>query len=124
MARNSVAGTFHARSFSSRSCHQDQAAGEFLELDRLRLGVVLSALRQRLLVVPDLLRRTGAVEEEQIGRDARVRREDAVGQADDGVQVEVLEQLFLDPRADAVAEERAVGHDDGGAAGALRAGGV
>jgi hypothetical protein len=39
-----------------------------------------------------------AVEEEQIGRDARVRREDNVRQSDDRVKVEVLEQFFLDPR--------------------------
>ena len=57
----------------------------------------------------------GAVEEKQIGRDAGVRRKDAVGQADNRVQVEVLEQFFLDPRANAIAEERAVGHDHGGA---------
>ena len=46
-----------------------------------------------------------------------VGREDAVRQADDGVQVELLEQLLLDPGADAIAEQRAVGNDDGGPAG-------
>ena len=75
------------------------------------LGVVLPAFGQRLLVVPDFFRRPGAVEEQQVGRDARVRREHAVGQPDDRVQVEVLEQFLLDPRADAIAEERAVRHD-------------
>ena len=93
-----------------------ETVGEFFELDRLGLGVVLPAFGQRLLVVPDFLGRAGAVEEEQVGRDARVGREDAVGQADDGVEVELLEQFFLDAGADAVAEERAVGHDDGGSA--------
>ena len=44
-----------------------------------------------------------------------VGRKDAVGQADDGVEVELLEQLLLDAGADAVAEEGAVGDDDGGA---------
>ena len=34
-----------------------EAAGEFLELDRLGLGVVLPAFGQRLLVVPDFFRR-------------------------------------------------------------------
>ena len=94
-----------------------EAVGELLELDGLGLGVVLPALGQRLLVVPDFFGRAGAVEEQQVGRDAGVGREDAVGQADDGVQVELLEQFLLDAGADAVAEERAVGHDDGGAAG-------
>ena len=32
------------------------------------------------------------------------------------MEVELLEQFFLDAGADAVAEQRAVGHDDGGAA--------
>ena len=62
-----------------------------------------------------------AVEEQEVRRDARVRSEDAVGQPDDGVEIEVLEQFFLDAGADAVAEERAVGHDDRGAAGFRRA---
>ena len=39
-----------------------------------------------------------------------VRREDAVRQADDRVQIKILEQLFFDARADSVAEERSVGH--------------
>ena len=90
-----------------------QAVRELLELDRRGLGVVLAPLGQRLLVVPDVSRRAGAVEEEQVRRDARVGREDAVGQPDDGVQVELLQQLLLDARADAVAEERAVRHDHG-----------
>ena len=32
------------------------------------------------------------------------------------MEIEVLEQFFLDPRANPVAEERAVGHDDAGSA--------
>ena len=80
------------------------------------LGVVLPAFGQRLFVIPDFPRRAGAVEEQQVRRDARVGREHAVGQADDGVEVEFLEQFFLDARAHAVAEQRAVGHDDGGTA--------
>ena len=51
----------------------------------------------------------------QIGADAGVGFEDAVGQADDGVEVALLHQMFLEPRLDAFAEERAVGQDDGGA---------
>ncbi len=43
---------------------------------------------------------------------AGVGGEDAVGQPDDGVQVEVFEQLFFDARGDAIAKERAVGDDD------------
>ena len=87
---------------------------------RLGLGVILAAFGQRLLVIPDVLRRPGAIEEEQVGRDAGVRGEDAVGQPDDGVQVEFVEKLLLDAGANAVAEQRAVGHNDRGARRASR----
>ena len=55
----------------------------------------------------------------QVGADAGVGLEDAVGQADDGVEVALLHQVFLEPRLDAFAEERAVGQDHGGAAAGL-----
>ena len=67
-----------------------KAVGKFLELNRLSFGVVLSPFRQRLLVVPDLFGRAGAVEEEEVGWDARVGSKDTVGQADYGVEVELL----------------------------------
>jgi hypothetical protein len=67
------------------------AVGELVELDRLGFGVVLPAFGKRLLIVSDLLCRAGTIEEHEIGRNTRVRREDAVGQADDGVEVEVLQ---------------------------------
>ena len=108
-------GDLPARSFLFAffpPCHQWR---EFLELDRCGLCVVLPAFGQRLLVIPDILRRAGAVEEKDVRGDAGVGREDAVGQAHDGVEIEILEQFFLDASADAIAEECAVWHDDGGA---------
>ena len=66
-----------------------EAAGEFLELDGLGFGVVLPAFGKRLLVVPDFFGRMRSVEEHEVCRDARVWSEDAVGQADDGVEIEV-----------------------------------
>ena len=75
------------------------ALSEFLELDGGGLGVVFPTFGQRLLVIPDLACRAGAVEEQDVRRDAGVRRKDAVGQADDGVEVEFLEQFFLDAGA-------------------------
>ena len=87
------------------------AVGKFFELNRLGLGVVLPAFGQWLLVIPDIFGRPGAVEEDEIGWNARVGREDAVGQADNGVEIKVLQQFFLDAGADAVAEEGPVGHD-------------
>jgi hypothetical protein len=59
----------------------------------------------------------GAVKEKEIRRDARIGSEDAVRQADDRVEIKILEQLFLDPRANPVAEQCAIGYDNGGAAG-------
>ena len=117
VASSSVAGTFQARSFSSPFIPPFEAAGEFLELDGLGLGVVLPAFGKRLLVVPDFFGRMRAVEEHEIRRDAGVRSEDAVGKADDGVEIEVFEQFFFDAGADAVAEECAVGNDDSGSTG-------
>src|SRR5262245_313106 len=58
----------------------------------------------------------GTVEEHKIRWDARVGSKDAVREPDYGVEVKVFEQLFFDAGADAVAKERAVGHDNGGAA--------
>lgn len=91
-----------------------QAAGKLLELDRLGLGVVLPAFRQGLFVVPDLPGRPSTVEEEEVGGDAGIGGEDPVGEADDGVEVELLEELLLNPGADAVAEQGAIGDDHPG----------
>jgi hypothetical protein len=85
---------------------------EILELDRRGLGVVLPAFGQRLFVIPDFARRSRAVEEQDVRGNAGVRREHAIGQAHDGVQVEFLEQLFLDARTHTIAEQRAVGNDN------------
>src|SRR5579872_587610 len=65
---------------------------ELLVRDRLRLRVSLPALGQRLLVVPDLLRRPGRVEEQQVRRDRGVGREHPDRQPHDGVQVELPQQ--------------------------------
>src|SRR5438876_63231 len=75
------------------------AIGELSELEGDGLGVVLPALGERLLIVPDVLRRPRAIEEEDIRWDAGVWRKHPVGQADDSVEVELLEQLFLNPGA-------------------------
>ena len=89
---------------------------EFLDADRLGFVVALDARRIGVLVIPDVFGRLAFGEEQQVGLDAGVGSEDAVGQADDGVQVALFEQLFLDAGLDAFAEERAVRQDDGAAA--------
>jgi hypothetical protein len=55
-------------------------------------------------------------EEQQVGLDAGVGREHAVGQAHDGVQVALGQQLFLDAGLHALAEQGAVGQHQRGAA--------
>ena len=82
---------------------------EFLNADGFGLVVGLYARRIGMFVVPDFFGRLAFGEEEEVGLDAGVGSEDAVGQADDGVQVALVEQLFLDAGLDAFAKERAVG---------------
>lgn len=69
-----------------------------------------------MFVVPNIFRLAGSIEEQEICRNARVGSEDTIGETNDGMEVEVFEQFFLDAGTDAVAEEDAVGNDDAGAA--------
>lgn len=98
-----------------------EAVFELFVLHGLGFGVVLAPVGQGLFVVPHPFCRAGAVEEKQVGGDAGVGGEDAVGQAHDSVQVELFQQFLFDAGAHAVAEEGAIGHDDGGASGRGRA---
>jgi hypothetical protein len=88
---------------------------ELLELDGRRLGVVLPTFGQRVLVIPDLARGAGAVEEQEVRWDAGVRGKHPVAQPHDGMEVEFLEQFLLDAGADVTAKEGAVRHDHGSA---------
>ena len=72
------------------------ARREVRALHRFRLAEMLVAVRHVETVEPRLPRRPCLVEEQEVRRDARVRREDARGQADDRVQVALREELFLD----------------------------
>ncbi|MCY1466037.1 hypothetical protein D9M71_842600 [compost metagenome] len=72
-----------------------------------------------MLVEPHLLGRRTLGEEQQDGLDPGVGVEHAVGQANDGVQVALSQQLFLDPRLDALAEQEAVRQHHGGATAVL-----
>ena len=88
---------------------------EILKLDRRGFRVIFPAFRQRLFVIPDFTRRPGAVKEQEVRRDAGVGRKNAIRQPDNGVQVEILEQFFLNAGAHAIAKQCAVRHDHGGA---------
>src|ERR1035437_4472898 len=69
----------------------DQAICELIKLNWSGLRVVLTSLRQRLLIVPYLFCWPSAVKEKEISRNARVRRKDAIGQSDNGVQVKLFQ---------------------------------
>ena len=62
-----------------------------------------------MLKVPDLLRRPALRKEQQVGIDARVRVEHSFGQAHDGMQVARAQQVFLQARLHALAEQRPIG---------------
>src|SRR3546814_6574002 len=88
-------------------------ASEFLDAQRLRLRVAFVTLRISVLVEPDLGGRIQCVafsvlmaffEEQKVRLDSGIRIEDAVRQADDGVQVALRHQLLLDARLDAFAK--------------------
>ena len=72
-----------------------------------------------MFVIPDLGGGCALGEEQKIGTDASVGIEDAIGQADDGVEVALAEQGLLDPRFDAFAEKGAIGQDQSGPAAGL-----
>ena len=69
-----------------------------------------------MLVEPDVPGRLALLEEQQVGADGCVGPEHRVGQADDGVKVALLQQVLLEARLHAFAEQRAVGQHHGGAA--------
>ena len=83
-------------------------------------GVGFLALRHEVFVEPDVPGGLALFEEEQVGADGGIGPEDGVGQAHDGVQVALLQQVLLEPRLDALAEQGAVGQHHGGAPAGLQ----
>ena len=92
---------------------------EFLEGHRLGFVVTFHPGRIGMLVIPDFLRRLALGEEEEVGLDAGVGGEDAIRQADDGVEIALGEQRFLEPGFHSLAEEGAIRQDNGAAAAGL-----
>jgi len=72
-------------------------------------------LGQAVLPIPDFLRWCAFLEEEEVGGDGG-GVEDGLREADDGVEVAVGEELFLDAGFDAFAKEGAIGQGESGAA--------
>ncbi len=91
------------------------AALQMLEADGPGHGIGLLALGHEMLVEPDIPGRLALLEEQQVGADGGVGPEDRVGQADDGVEVALLHQMFLEPGLYSLAEQRSVGQHHRGA---------
>ena len=88
-----------------------------LQAHGLGLGKGLVTFGQVNTVKPGLLGGTGLVEEQDIGGNWSVGRKDALGQADDGMQIVFRQQLVLKGQLGAVRDEQeTVRQDDGGAA--------
>ena len=69
-----------------------------------------------MLVKPDFLGWRALLKKQEVRADVGVRFEDAVRQADDGVEVALFHQVFLEPRLHSFAEERPIGQHHGSAA--------
>ena len=88
---------------------------ELVELDGFGFGVALLALGQAVLPIPDFLRWSAFLEEEQVRGDGG-GEERGLRKADDGVEVAVGEEFFADALLVAVASDAAIWQDDGAAA--------
>ena len=89
---------------------------ELFKAHGLGFVVAFCSFRVRVFVIPDLFGGLAFAKKKEVGLDAGVGIEDAVGQADNGVQVALDQQLFLEPGLHAFAEEKTVGEDHGGQA--------
>ncbi len=69
---------------------------EFLDANGVGLVVALCALGIGVLVIPDFLGGLALGEKEEVGADAGIGIEDAVGEADDRVQIALGEEVFFD----------------------------
>lgn len=72
-------------------------------------AVVFIALRIGVLVVPDGFGRLALGKEQQVGFDAGLGVKNAIGQSDNGVQVALGQQLFLQAGFGAFAKQKAIG---------------
>src|SRR5215204_2740839 len=84
------------------------AALQVLEADRFGHRIGFLAFWHAVLVEPDVLGRLAFLEKQKVGTDRGVGLEHRIGQADDGVEVTLLHQMFLEPRLHAFAEQSAI----------------
>jgi hypothetical protein len=72
-----------------------------------------------MLEEPDLFGGAALFKEEDVGGDAGVGTEDALGQSHNGVEVELFEQFALERGLDAFTKEEAVRQHHGGTSGVM-----
>src|SRR3989338_762344 len=89
---------------------------KFFVGDATVFGVLFYTFGKRELVIQDFSGRFAFGKENQIRIHSGVGVKDALGQADDGVDIAFFKEFFLDGGFDALAEKRAVGKHDAGAA--------
>src|SRR5262249_38158955 len=92
---------------------------ELLDADGFALVIALSARRIWVLVIPHVGGWRALGKEKEVGADAGVGIEDAVGQADNGVEVALTEEGLLNSSLYTLPEESAVRQDEAGAAAGL-----
>ena len=108
-----VVGCFAA--FALRAAPPVDAGLQVFQPDGFGHGIGFLAFGDAVFVEPDFSGRLAFLEEQQVGADGGVGFEDGVGQADDGVEVALFQQVFFEAGLDAFAEQGAVGQDDRGA---------
>ncbi len=102
--------------FATISAPPVDTALEMIQPDRFGHRIGFLTFGHAVLVEPDVRGGSALLEEQQIGADRGIGLKYRIGQADDGVEVALLHQMFLEPRLDALAEQRAIGQHHGGAA--------
>ncbi|CDA53320.1 unknown [Clostridium sp. CAG:138] len=90
---------------------------EVLQLHRLGLGKVLSVRRNIHSVEPCFRCRLCVIEEQQIGGNGSIGAEHRAGQSDNGVQIKLANELFLDVYLRIVqTEQETIRHDNSSSA--------
>jgi len=78
---------------------------EVLESDRLGHRICFLAFRHVVFVKPDIFCRLALFKKQQIGANRRIGFEHGIRQPDDGVEIALLHQMFLQPCLHALTEQ-------------------
>src|SRR6266567_1156647 len=96
---------------ASRAAPPLLARRELLEAHRPRLRILLTTLRRRDLIEPDLPRPSRLLEEHEVGWDVRVWRKGSIREPHNRVHVALSQETLFYPRRSTVPKEEAVRHD-------------